>query len=108
VNIALGSQASWPLWAVFVVLGSVISLAQPALSMTFPPALAGRALSAYNLVCFLGIFAMQWGIGLMVDALRALGWSEPASFQGAMAVYLCCCLGALGYYMRARTDNRPS
>ena len=71
VNIALGTQASWPVWAVFVVLGSVISLAQPALSMTFPPALAGRALSAYNLVCFLGIFAMQWGIGLMVDALRA-------------------------------------
>jgi predicted MFS family arabinose efflux permease len=108
LNIALGSQASWPLWAVFVMLGSVISLAQPALSMTFPPALAGRALSAYNLVCFLGIFAMQWGIGLMVDALRAHGWSEPASFQGAMAVYLCCCLGALAYYMRARVDNRAS
>ena len=108
VNIALGSQASWPLWAVFVVLGSVISLAQPALSMTFPPELAGRALSAYNLVCFSGIFAMQWGIGLMVDALRAHGWSEPASFQGAMTVYLCSCLGALAYYMRARADNRQS
>jgi uncharacterized membrane protein HdeD (DUF308 family) len=65
-------------------------------------------LSAYNLVCFLGIFAMQWGIGLMVDALRARGWSEPASFQGAMTVYLCCCLGALVYYMRARADNRAS
>jgi predicted MFS family arabinose efflux permease len=106
VNIALGSRANWPLWAVFAILGSVISLAQPALSMTFPPALAGRALSAYNLVCFMGIFAMQWGIGLLVDALRARGWSEPASFQGAMLVYLCCCLAALAFYMHARADNR--
>ncbi len=108
INTALGSRAGWPLWALFIVLGSVISLAQPALSMTFPPSLAGRALSAYNLVCFLGIFCMQWGIGLLVDALLALGWSQESSFQGAFAAYLCCCLAAFAFYCYVRVDNSPS
>jgi len=107
-NTLLGSRADWPLWALFIALGSVVSLAQPALSMTFPPSLAGRALTAYNLVCFLGIFCMQWGIGLLIDALLALGWSQQASFQGAFAVYLCCCLASFAFYRYARTDNSVS
>lgn len=107
-NIALGSQADWPFWAVLIILGSVVSLAQPALSMTFPPALAGRALSAYNLVCFLGIFSMQWGVGLLIDALKAQGWSEVASFQGAFAVSCCCSLASLVYFLRSKSDNPKS
>ena len=39
-------------------------------------ALAGRALSAYNLVIFAGVFVMQWGIGLLIDALLAAGWTR--------------------------------
>jgi hypothetical protein len=105
INISLGSLADWPYWAVLIMVGSVVSLAQPALSMTFPPALAGRALSAYNLVCFLGIFSMQWGVGLLVDALKDQGWSEVASFQGAFAVFFFCSLAALVYYLRGKSDN---
>ena len=104
-NIAMGSRADWPCWALLIILGSVVSLAQPALSMTFPPALAGRALSAYNLVCFLGIFSMQWGVGLLVDAFKAQGWSEVTSFQGAFAVSFACSLGSMFYYLRGRSDN---
>ncbi len=105
VNTFLGSRADWPFWALFIVFGSVVSLAQPSLSMTFPPSLAGRALTAYNLVCFMGIFAIQWGIGLLVDALMAIGWSVEASFRGAFTVYLCCCLAAFAFYLYARVDN---
>jgi hypothetical protein len=37
-------------------------------------ACAGRAcLSAYNLVIFLGVFVVQWGIGLLVDAFAGAG-----------------------------------
>ena len=104
-NIAMGPRADWPCWALLIILGSVVSLAQPALSMTFPPALAGRALSAYNLVCFLGIFSMQWGVGLLVDAFKAQGWSEVTSFQGAFAVSFACSLGSMFYYLRGRSDN---
>ncbi|MBM3362330.1 MAG: MFS transporter [Betaproteobacteria bacterium] len=105
VNTALGSVAGWPFWALFIVLGSVVSLAQPALSMTFAPSVAGRALTAYNLVCFLGIFAMQWGIGLIVDALRARACTQEESFQGAFVIYLCCCIASFVFYLRAKADN---
>ena len=65
-----------------------VALAQPAVGMAFPPALAGRALSAYNLVIFAGVFVMQWGIGLLIDGFGAIGLGEVASFRAAMAVFL--------------------
>jgi predicted MFS family arabinose efflux permease len=108
INLALGSHAGWPAWALFIVLASVVSLAQPALGMTFAPALAGRALSAYNLACFLGIFVIQWGIGLVIDGLQGLGWSSAASFQGAFGLYGCCALAAFLHYRRPSADNRLS
>jgi len=92
--------------AVFCVSSTSISLAQPAIGMAFPPALAGRALSAYNLVIFSGVFAVQWGIGLMVDGLKWQGWGEPAAFQGAMAVYLLCSLAAFVYFLMAKSHNQ--
>ena len=69
----LGPAAGAGAWAVFCGCSTVIALAQPAVGMALPAALAGRALSAYNLVVFAGIFAVQWGVGLAIDALQALG-----------------------------------
>ena len=51
-----------------------VSLSQPAVGAAFPPHQAGRALSAFNLVIFSGVFCVQWGIGLLVDALQGLGF----------------------------------
>jgi predicted MFS family arabinose efflux permease len=65
----------------FCVVSSVVTLIQPALGLRFPSALAGRALSAYNLVVLLGIFVVQWGIGLLVDAAQAFGLSRVMSYQ---------------------------
>lgn len=105
-NIAAGAATGWMAWAVFFVASSVMGLAQPALGMKFPAALAGRALSAYNLVVFLGIFLMQWGVGLLIDLGRALGWSEVASFQAALAVYASTCFA--GYAVFALNKDNPS
>ena len=103
---ALSAQSA-ALWvALFCVTSTSISLAQPAVGMAFPPALAGRALSAYNLVIFSGVFAVQWGIGLLVDGFKWLGWQEVAAFQGAMAVYLLCSLGAYVYFLSAKSHNQ--
>lgn len=92
--------------ALFCVSCSVVPLAQSAVGMAFPPAAAGRALSAYNLVLFAGVFVVQWGIGLLVDGFRGLGWAESAAFQGALAVYLVCCIGAYAYCLGAKSHNR--
>lgn len=76
--------------ALLCVSSTVVALAQPAVGMAFPPHLAGRALSAYNLVVFAGIFVVQWGIGLMVDAGLGMGLQKPAAYQMALACFGVC------------------
>ena len=104
-NIAGGASTGWVGWALFCVASSVISLSQPAVGMAFVPALAGRALSGFNLIIFSGVFTVQWGIGLLVDAFAAVGLSPLASFQAAFSVFLCCCIAAYAYFLLMKVDN---
>jgi len=99
VIIASAYLAAWTgaLLALFCMSCTFVALAQPAVGLAFAPELAGRALSAYNLVIFSGVFAVQWGIGLLVDGLKALGWQEIAAFQGAMGIFLACCIASYVY-----------
>jgi MFS family permease len=92
--------------ALFCLTSSFVSLAQPAVGQAFPAALAGRALSAYNLVIFAGIFVVQWGIGLAVDLFKSLGWTTIASFQAAMTVFLIFSMSAYGYFLWSKPDNQ--
>lgn len=87
---------------VYCVSCTVGALAQPAVGLAFPAHLAGRALSAYNLVIFSGVFTVQWGVGLLVDGLRAIAWTEAQAYQGAMGVYALCCVAAYSYYLAAK------
>lgn len=107
IIIVAGPAAGAGAWALFCISSTFVSLAQPAVGMAFPPALAGRALSAYNLVIFAGVFCVQWGIGLLVDGFGAIGLDTVASFRAAMGVFLACSALSYGYFMLARTDNRP-
>ena len=105
VNVVGGSAIGWPGWALFCVTSSVLGLAQPAVGMSFPAALAGRAMSAFNLVTFAGVFIVQWGLGLLIDVFAATGLAQAASFQAAMAVYLCGGIAAYGYFVWLKADN---
>ncbi len=98
-TVLAGPRAGGAAWALFCVTSSFVSLSQPALALAFVPALAGRALSAFNLVIFAGVFVVQWGIGLAVDAFAGLGWGTVASFQAAMAVYLACNVAAYAWFV---------
>ena len=104
-NIAAGSATGWLGWALFCVASSVMGLAQPAVGMSFCASLAGRALSAYNLVIFGGVFVVQWSLGLLIDGFAAMGLGQVASFQAAMGVFLCCCIAAYGYFLSVKVDN---
>ena len=99
-----GPVAGGAAWALFCVSCTFVSLTQPAVAMAFRQALAGRALSVFNLVIFAGVFVVQWGIGLAVDAFAAMGLSVVASFQAAMAGYLVC--NALAYVWFVRGAGR--
>ena len=97
----LGAGAGWELWALFCVTSTFVSLSQPAVALALPPEAAGRALSAYNLAIFGGVFGVQWGIGLLIEALGVFGWSEPVRYRGAMAFFGVCCVFAYLAFWRA-------
>jgi hypothetical protein len=97
--VALGPAAGTWHWALWCVLSTCVSLSQPAVAQAFPPAWAGRALSAFNLVIFSGVFCLQWGIGLVIDALGGLGWTRVASFQGAIGLFALCCVSAQAWFL---------
>lgn len=84
--VGLGSAATAAWWALWCVCTSVVSLTQPAVGQAFPAHLAGRALSAFNLVIFAGVFLVQWAVGGSIDWLIRLGWSEPDAFRGAFGL----------------------
>ena len=104
--VALGPQAGAGAWALFCVCSTFVSLSLPALAMTFPQALAGRALSAYNLVIFLGVFVVPWGIGLAIDGFMGAGLDTVAAYRAGMALFLACNGAAYAWFvLRGRGDN---
>jgi len=100
-----GERAGAAAWALFCVTSTVISLAQPAVALAFAPALAGRALSAYNLVVFAGVFVLQWGIGLGVDLFSSFGFSSVDAFRAAMGVFLSLSVLSYGYFLALKSHN---
>jgi hypothetical protein len=104
--IVAGPAAGAGMLALYCVSATFVSLAQPAVGMAFPAALAGRALSAFNLVIFLGVFLLQWGIGLLVDLFVALGAAEVSAFRFAFAIFLVCCMLSYAWFLWSQSHNR--
>jgi len=100
----LGDHTAWAL-SLFCISSTFVSLAQPSVGMAFPPHLAGRALSAYNLVIFVGVFVVQWGIGLGIDLFKSLGWPPVLAFQAAFSVFGLCAVMSYVYFHWANRDN---
>jgi len=98
--IVRGPETGAAHWALWCVASSCMSLSQPALAQALPPSLAGRALSAYNLVIFAGVFSAQWGLGLAIDALRAQGLPTVPAFQWAFGGWALLCAGAYAWFLR--------
>ena len=67
-SLALGVRtAALALWFVFVAGGTSVVLMYSVLSRRYPKEMAGRANTAINVIGFVGMFAGQWGIGLVLD-----------------------------------------
>jgi MFS family permease len=98
-------SASGALWALYCMSCTFVALAQPAVSMAFEATLAGRALSAYNLVIFVGVFVVQWGIGLAIDAFKLMGLTEVQAYQSAMGVFLLCSVLSYVFFLNSKSHN---
>jgi MFS family permease len=107
--VVLGPQAGAGMWALYCLSCTFMSLAQPLVGRSFPDALVGRALSAYNLLFLSGVFVLQWTIGLGIDLLRSMGADTAQAYRGAFALYalvaLAACLLHLRDYRRAPGDE---
>lgn len=88
----------------FLSTGSVLSYAL--LSQRFPAEMAGRANTALNLLVFLAAFALQWSVGVAIDALAARGWSVEDAHRAALAATTLAQAAALGWLILARRVRR--
>jgi predicted MFS family arabinose efflux permease len=106
VLIALNSEenSQWVVvtWVMYCLVSTVGAQVQPSVGMAFRSELAGRALSAFNLVIFAGVFCVQWGTGLLIDAFQWGGFTERESYKYALGVYAFTCAATYVHFLAAK------
>lgn len=95
----LGAAAGALHWMAWCMATSMVALAQPALAQAFPTHMAGRALSAFNLVIFAGVFILQWAMGAAIDGLQDAGLATIDSFRLTMAAFMVLCALSYGWFI---------
>ena len=99
IIIISGENAGTIHFTMYILTSIVLTLAQPAVALSFPTSLAGKSLTSFNLLIFVGTFLMQWGIGLVIDLSQFLGKGEIQSFQISFTVYLIICILSYSYFI---------
>ncbi len=99
IIIISGENAGTIHFTMYILTSIVLTLAQPAVALSFPTSLAGKSLTSFNLLIFVGTFIMQWGIGLVIDLSQYLGKGETQSFQISFIVYLIICILSYSYFI---------
>ena len=97
--IVLGSKAGALVITLFILTSIFLSVIQPAVGLSFQSHLAGKALTSFNLLIFLGAFIMQWLIGFVIDLIKSFGYSEIIGFQTAFSVFLFLSLTSYIFFL---------
>ncbi|HQU49082.1 MAG TPA: MFS transporter [Casimicrobiaceae bacterium] len=89
------------LWWCFYGFGAAANvLAFTLVNEGFPSSLAGRASTAINLAMFSGSFVVQWGVGVIVDAVRlATGGGVADGLRVAYAAVLSLVAAAYLWFL---------
>ena len=103
--IYLGPKAGAYHWAFFAVSSVFLSLTQPAVGMAFSLSNAGKALTSFNLLLFIGAFALQWIIGVIIDLTMNLGYSEISGFRLAMIFFLLTSFFSYLFFLIKNSKN---
>ena len=98
--IILGPNAGAVHWAVFVVSSIFLSLTQPAVGLAFSLNNAGKALTSFNLLLFIGAFFLQWVIGLIIDISVFFNFTEITGFRNAMTFILIASFLSYLYFIK--------
>ena len=97
-----GVGSSQWLWFTLGVTFAVGNVAYAEITSRFGPAMAGRVNAALNLCTFVGAFVLQWGYGVLVDGLGALGWSLADSHRAAFGALLALQAAGFAWYLWER------
>ena len=111
--LAIITQASdqhYLLWAAYGLFSSTGTLNYAATTEGFPVALSGRVNTLLNLFAFAGAFLLQWGMGILIDALQAAGRSAAAAHTGAFLLLFALQAASLGwfYFCGWQAARKPS
>ena len=107
--IILGPKAGAFYITLFILSSIFLSVTQPAVGLSFPSYLAGKALTSFNLLIFLGTFIMQWLMGLVIDLVKNLGYSEILGFKSAFSVFLSLSLVSYIFFLiinKKKNENK--
>ena len=99
VIISLGTKAGAFYITLFILSSIFLSVTQPAVGLSFPSYLAGKALTSFNLLIFLGTFIMQWLMGFVIDLIKNFGYSEILGFKSAFSVFLILSLVSYIFFL---------
>lgn len=87
------------MWFVFGLAFSSGNLAYATLQSHFPPTQAGRANTALNLMIFVGAFSIQWGYGVLIDALQAQGLAERSAYQASFGLVVALQIASYAWFL---------
>lgn len=104
LNVTTGSSV---LWVVFTLLGTNSILGYSFLTRQFAKDQAGRVNSAMNLLVFLGAFAVQAGVGAVINHFTPPGSRfAPHGYQVALAIFFVLQVaGWLWFVITRRKDD---
>jgi MFS family permease len=97
------TAVAFPLWLIFGFFGTSGIIFFPVLTRAFPSALAGRVVTAINLLVFVGAFVFQWGVGEVIDLWPPTeGGYAPAAYRVAFGFLLVLEVLSLGWFFVVR------
>ena len=99
IIIILGSKAGTFYISLFILSSIFLTVIQPAVGLSFQSHLAGKALTSFNLLIFLGTFIMQWLIGLVIDLVKSFGYNEIIGFKTAFSFFLFLSLASYIFFL---------
>ncbi|MGB5984173.1 MAG: MFS transporter [Desulfobacterales bacterium] len=94
---------TWLVWIAFTFFGTSGILCYADLSQRFPTHMTGRANTALNLLVFIAAFALQWGIGVVLDQWPRTpqGGYAPQGYQVAFTILWLLQLAGAGWFLIA-------
>ena len=96
-----------PLCFAFGFFGSSSLIAFSVMAQDFPARLVGRVNTAQNMLTFIGAFAAQWGVGLIINLWPELGEGryDPAGHQAALIAVIGIEFAAFLWFLVPRSKG---